>query len=159
MSMTDNYLVIMAESLQKKLDILALIIQKNQEQNDILKQNEVDADAFQANMEAKAALIDRLDELDHGFEALFSRVKEAMESDKEKYKDDIVNMKRLIANITDASITIQKGEADNKLLAERQFSNMKKDIHEARRSTTMANKYYKAMSNVDSEPQFMDKKK
>ena len=57
--MDNNYLDMMIQSLQKKVRILDGIIEKNKEQQKILEQEELDADAFEENVKSKSELVDR----------------------------------------------------------------------------------------------------
>ena len=47
-------------------------------------------------MNRKAALIEKLEQLDTGFESLYDKVKEELESNKEIHKDQIRQMQELI---------------------------------------------------------------
>ena len=76
----------------------------------------------------------------------------------DEYADEIKEMQQLIRNITELSAKVETGEKRNKALADKQFSMLKKEVKEAKRSSQMASKYYKSMSQVDFTPQFVDKK-
>ena len=68
-------------------------------------------------------------------------------------------MQELIKEVTALSATIQAQEARNKVKVEFKFRQLREDAKTAKRSVSMANKYYQNMSKISSEPQFMDKKK
>lgn len=156
---TQNYLQIMIDSLIKKRDILKKIVDYNIEQEQILKEEEFNGDKFQNNMECKSECIDKLNRLDEGFRMVYDRVKEDVQMYKQNYKQDIEKLQSLIREVTSLSATIQAQESRNKLQVERRFRQLRDETKTAKRSMSMANQYYKNMSRVSVEPQFMDKKK
>ena len=156
---TENYLQIMTSSLEKKKKILQDIVDYNVEQERIVTLREFDGDKFQKNMENKAECIDMLNVLDEGFQSVYDRVKADVEMYKQSYKADIQRLQQLIKEVSELSATIQAQESRNKLQIERKFRELKQETKTAKRSVSMANKYYQNMSRVSSEPQFMDQKK
>ena len=156
---TENYLQIMTSSLEKKKKILQDIVDYNVEQERIVTSGEFDGDKFQKNMENKAECIDMLNTLDEGFQSVYDRVKADVEMYKQNYKADIQRLQQLIKEVSALSATIQAQESRNKLQIERKFSELKQETKTAKRSVSMANRYYQNMSRVSSEPQFMDSKK
>lgn len=156
---TENYLQVMTSSLEKKKKILQDIVDYNVEQEHIVTSGEFDGDKFQKNMENKAECIDMLNVLDEGFQSVYDRVKADVEMYKQNYKADIQRLQQLIKEVSALSATIQAQESRNKLQIERKFRELKQETKTAKRSVSMANKYYQNMSRVSSEPQFMDSKK
>ena len=153
---TENYLQIMIDSLLKKIEILKKVSELNEQQSALLDDKEFDGDKLQSNMESKAAYIDELNSLDEGFQAVFDRVKEEYKAD---YKELIIRLQELIREATSLSATIQAQESRNKVRVDIKFRQLKDNAKTAKRSVSMANKYYQNMSRVSSEPQFMDQKK
>ena len=156
---TENYLQIMMGSLKKKKDVWQQIVDYNNEQEAIVTADELDGDKFQKNMEDKSACIDELNMLDEGFQSVYDRVKENIQRYKLNYKNDILILQQLIKEVTSLSATIQAQESRNKLQVDRKFRQLRSETKTAKRSVSMANKYYKNMSQISYEPQFMDKKK
>lgn len=156
---TENYLQIMIDSLEKKKKILHKIIDYNIEQEYILKNAEFDGNIFQKNMEMKSECIDELNNLDDGFQIIYDRIKDNVQMYKENYKQDISDLQSLIKEVSSLSATIQAQESRNKVYVEKKFRQLKEETKNAKRSMSMANQYYKNMSGISSEPQFMDKKK
>ena len=156
---TQNYLQIMIDSLEKKKTVLQDIVDYNIEQERILTQQEFDGDVFQKNMEDKAECIDKLNTLDEGFQSIYDRVREDVQMYKLNYKDDIRRLQELIKEVSALSASIQAQESRNKLQIERRFRKLREETKTAKRSVSMANKYYQNMNRLSSEPQFMDKKK
>ncbi len=158
--MGNDYISIMVQSLQKKLEVLNGIIEKNVEQRQILEQEELDTDAFEQNIKLKSDLVEQIEFLDDGFEELYGRVKSLIETEKQEHKEEIQLMKQLITGITEKSVTIQSQEARNRKLVEQRFSQERKKVRSMRNTSTVANQYYKNMSRLNVvDAQFMDKKK
>lgn len=157
-TLNGNYISIMAESLKTKTEVLEAIIELNKEQNEVLSKEPFDLDEFDLTVHKKAEQIDKLELLDDGFAALFARVKAELEGKRDEYADEIKEMQTLIRTISELSAKVETGEKRNKVLADKQFSMLKKEVKEAKRSSQMASKYYKSMSQVDFTPQFVDKK-
>ena len=158
--MGKEYLSVMIQSLQKKSKILDGIIQKNMEQHQILSQDTLDAEAFEQNVQEKRDLVDQINFLDEGFEELYGRVKSVIEAEKQAHREDILLMKKLIAEITEKSVSIQSEEVRNRRMMEHRFSQERKKVHAKRSTSAAANQYYKNMARLNyMDAQFMDKKK
>ena len=110
-------------------------------------------------MEEKSACIDILNSLDEGFQSVYDRVRDDIQMYKQNYKNDIQRLQELIREVSSLSATIQAQESRNKVQIERKFRQLREETKTAKRSVSMANKYYQNMSRVSNEPQFMDKKK
>ena len=158
--MGNDYLDVMVQSLQKKVKVLDGIIQKNKEQRQILEKEDLDAEAFEKNVQEKSDMIDQINFLDEGFEELYGRVKSVIEAEKQAHREDILLMKQLITEITEKSVTIQSEEVRNRKLVEYRFSQERKKAMGKRSSSAAANMYYKNMAKLNYvDTQFMDKKK
>lgn len=155
-----NYLQVLEESLHKKMDVLSRIEQMNMRQEQILKADSVSEEAFDQSIEEKGVLIDELNKLDEGFENLYAHIKEQLATDAASYKVQIAALQKLIAEVTDKSVSIQAQEARNKVLAENFFAGWKRELQKGRKSSKAALDYYRSMSQSQViAPQFMDKKK
>lgn len=158
--MAENYLLIMIQSLKKKIQVLDCIIDANVRQKADLENPNLDPDDFDKTVEEKARCIEQLDLLDSGFDKLFARVRETVESDKAAYKDEIKEMQELIVRITEKSNEIQVQEARNKDLMTQKFAKIHKQARDARVSQQAVNQYYQNMKKLNViDPQFMDNKK
>ena len=158
--MTDNYVLILRESLEKKVEILEHIQAENRKQRQVLEDNNSDVDEFEATLDYKASLVDQIVKLDDGFETLFARVEDELQANKETYKDEIQRMQELIRQITDLSTAVQAQEKENEKLAREKFAYVRKQVQKVRKSQKAVNNYYQSMRG-DSvyQPQFMDKSK
>ncbi len=156
----DAYVSILLEGLQKKQAILNEISTWNKEQEQLLQMEELDLEAFDHTVEEKEVLLKEMTQLDTGFEATYERVKEPLETNKADYIDQINEMKHLISQIMDCSVTIQASEARNKSKLESHFITERKKIKQKRISQKVAMNYYRNYSRINYiDPQLMDKKK
>ena len=108
--MTDNYIGIMIESLRRKKDVLTDILKLSEEQSLLLDDPNLEPDTFEKNVNRKAALIDKLEQLDTGFESLYDKVKEELESNRDIHKEQIRQMQELIRALTELNMQIQATE-------------------------------------------------
>ena len=156
---TDNYVQMMTDSLVMKKDILEKIIDLNETQNSILLESEFNDKNFRENIDAKSELIDKIEKLDDGFNALFERVKQTLDGHKDEYKSEISVIKELIKSVTELAVRVQAQEARNKVLAEKKFAMLKKEVSNAKKNTQAASTYYNSMNKLNFEPHLMDQKK
>lgn len=158
--MTNQYLTILIESLQKKLKVLDEIQGYNEKQYQMFKDNQVSLDDFDRYVDEKGKLIEALSKLDDGFEMVYDKIAEEVVGNKENYATQIKVLQQMIREVTDKSVSIQAQEARNKDAVEQYFRREKQEVGQKKRSSVAAMNYYKNMSNTNVvPPQFMDKKK
>ena len=158
--MNGTYLTALAESLEKKIEVLSEIIEKNAEQAALLKEEEFSFDKFDRNTEEKEVLIYRLNKLDDGFESLFEKVREELNENRSMYVKEIAHMQELIREITDKSSTLQAQEAENKKLMEGYFKTVRSGIGKERTSLNAAYSYMQAQRGMGgADSLYMDSKK
>lgn len=151
---------ILLQSLEKKTKLLDEIIREIGEQETILKEEELDMDAFNETIEQQGVYLEELDKLDQGFEAVYDRVREELLQDKARYRTEILRMKELIQQITDKIVTVNAGNMRNKMLAENQFSRKRASIGTGASQNKAARNYYNNMNRLNYvSPQFYDNKK
>ena len=97
--------------------------------------------------------------MDDGFNALFARVKQTLDGHKDEYKSEISVIKELIKSVTELAVRVQAQEARNKVLAEKKFAMLKKEVSNAKKNTQAASTYYNSMNKLNFEPHLMDQKK
>lgn len=158
--MEANYIEIMIQSLEKKVQVLNHIVELNKEQKILLEDPNLGPEEFEQNVQRKGKQIEELELLDEGFEQLYARVKEELQANKEAYTAQIRRMQELIRKISALSASIQAQEARNKTLAEQKFSAIKSQIREVRNSQKVVKQYYDNMMKANlAVPQFLDNKK
>ena len=154
------YIPVLIQSLEKKNEILDVIMMLNKRQKEELENPNLDPDDFDKTVEEKAALIDELNQLDDGFQEVFQKVKEDLEQHKEQYASEIKTMQELIRRLTEKSASIQAQELRNKGMMTQKFASIRKQVREVRTSQKVVNQYYKNMMKTNYiDPQFTDNKK
>ena len=160
MSMDQSSAQVLLQSLEKKNQLLDQMIRQNGIQEEILKQEEFDMDAFDASIDQQSAYVEQLDQLDQGFESVYDRVREDLIENKERYRNEITRMKEQIQQITDKIVTLNAGNMRNKMLAENQFKKKRQEIGTGASQNRVARNYYNSMNNLNYvSPQFYDNKK
>ena len=157
---TSDYVVMLRESLQKKVMLLRDIIIRNDEQKEILMDEGTTPDDFQKSVDDKDALVPPIVALDDGFDSIFKKVEREISLSKEKYADEIRRMQALIREISDLSERVMAQERVNADLARAKFSNIRAQIKKMRQSQRVVNNYYSSMMKGNYyDPQFYDSKK
>ena len=165
MQSIDNYLQIMIDSLVKKEEHLDRIIDKNRKQYECIKgkaHEEIDWDAFNLLVTEKEIAIDRIMEIDEGFDQTYTIIKDEVIANKEKYRDKVAVLKEQIGRLTDKGISIQADEERNRRIIDNLFRNTKQEIKKQRTGMSVANAYFKTMSNSvvrAAEISMLDQKK
>lgn len=158
--MTGNYLMVLEESLRKKLQVMAEIQEYNLRQQEIFQSENVDMSKFDEYVAEKGALVDKVTALDNGFERLYVKVAEELKNNREQYAEQIKVLQALVTEVTDTSVAIQAQEARNKKLIEDFFKKEREGVRKGRQSSKAAYDYYKNMSKSSVVmPRYMDSKK
>ena len=158
--MLASSLDMLEESLRKKVEIMTEIDAENERQKEVLSNpDNVNEDLFDATVDTKGELIDKLVALDDGFQSLFDRVKEEVGSNRAQYAEQIKRMQALIEEVTAKSASIEAAEHRNKKLAETYFDTARQKMNVSKQTSAAAFKYYRTMNNFkDIPPQFLDQK-
>ena len=146
---TQNYVDIMIDSLVKKEELLKQIVDYNEAQQTIVTAPEFKEEAFEKNVADKGEVVEKILQLDEGFNSVFNRIKEELQNNKKKYAKDIERLKTLVASVTELGVRIQAQELRNKQLVEKRFAQMRKELSQAKRTTSTANAYYKNVNNLN----------
>ena len=158
--MLASSLDMLEESLRKKIEIMTEIEAENERQKEVLSNpDNVNEDLFDATVDTKGELIDKLVALDDGFQSLFDRVKEEVGSNRAQYAEQIKRMQALIEEVTAKSASIEAAEHRNKKLAETYFDTARQKMNVSKQTSAAAFNYYRTMNNFkDIPPQFLDQK-
>ena len=160
MFMSQSGAQILLQSLEKKTKLLDDMIRQNGVQEELLKEEDLDMDAFDEAINQQGFYIEELDKLDQGFETVYDRVREELLRDKARYRMEIIRMKELIQQITDKIVTLNAGNMRNKMLAENEFSRKRAAIGAGASRNKAARNYYNNMNRLNYvSPQFYDNKK
>lgn len=155
-----TYIRMMLDILSKKESCLKELLELTTAQESILKGEEFDEDGFNGLMQKKQEQLRKLEEYDEGFQAIYNRVAEELQNNKEEHKEQILEMQRLITGITDLSVKLTALEEKNKTALEVLFREKRQNIRQFKVSKQTADKYYKNMIGMQTGASyFMDQKK
>ena len=158
--MEQTYVDIMIQSLRKKIKVLEEIRKVNLRQQELLEDENAEVEDFDKTVEDKSKLLEQMEQLDSGFDKLFERVREELNTNKEVYKEKIKTMQNAIRKITDLSMELQAQEARNRDLMTQKFVSVRQKAKVVRTNSKVASQYYKNMMQLNVvDPQFMDNKK
>lgn len=158
--MSEAYMSMLIASQEKKLELLEKAIELDREQEEIITGEKPDMGALDANIDAKGALVDELDRLDDGFEALYAKVRDEFINNKDAHKEEIRTLQELIRKITEKIAEVEAIEARSKVNFESFMKKRRHMIKDNRNSVKAANTYavnMRKMSRTDSY--FVDNKK
>ena len=155
-----TYIRMMLDILSKKESCLKELLELTTAQESILKGEEFEEDGFNGLMQKKREQLRKLEEYDEGFQAIYNRVAEELQNNKEEHKEQILEMQRLITGITDLSVKLTALEEKNKTALEVLFREKRQNIRQFKVSKQTADKYYKNMIGMQTGASyFMDQKK
>lgn len=155
-----NYILILKDSLKKKVRILDDIYSICVRQSDLMKDKEIDFEAFDDTIDEKEKLLKEMQIMDNGFQSVYDRVKELLLKDKSRFKSDIEEMQSLIRRITDKSMDIQTAEMRNKEAFQEKVILQRKEKKMSRAANQVAANYYHNMNKLGAmDAQFLDTKK
>ncbi len=158
--MTENYLQIMTESLEKKLEVLDQVYEVNKRQLEASMKRPFDPEAYDAIMDEKGELIDELNRLDDGFTSTYELVRETVQSEPDKYREKILRMQELVREAVDKGVSIEAQEQRNKASMEAALTSKRQELKVRKVTANAATKYYSAVSKLNNvDPQLMDSKK
>ena len=155
-----TYIRMMLDVLGKKEIHLAKLLELTKEQESLLKNEEFNEAEFALIIEKKSGHLRKLEEFDSGFQSIYSRVAEEIQNNKEAYKEQILEMQKLITSVTDLGVQLSALEEKNKAALELKLQSKKQNIRQFKVSKQTADKYYKNMIGMQTGASyFMDQKK
>ncbi|MDE7274838.1 MAG: hypothetical protein K2N95_17650 [Lachnospiraceae bacterium] len=158
--MTENYLQIMTESLEKKIEVLDQVYELNKRQFEVSSARPFDVEAYDAIMDEKGELIDALDRLDDGFTTTYELIRDEVQKNPDQYKSQVLRMQELVREAVDKGVSIEAQEKRNKASMEAALSAKRKENRERKVSANAAIQYYNAVNKLNRiDPQLMDRKK
>ncbi|SHL50140.1 FlgN protein [Anaerocolumna jejuensis DSM 15929] len=151
---------ILIDTLTKKSNILDELTALTEKQKTCMEETPFHYDLFDSYMDDKEQLIETLNQLDNGFDKVYSHLKSDVLITLPKYEHQIKRLKELIVCITEKSLRLEGFEQSNKRSLEIILRIQKKEVRDIKQNNSMAMKYYKNMSGSESyESCFLDKKK
>lgn len=147
MDQTGTYVTIMQESLLRKKKYLEQVLSLTEEQERVAKEKKFDEQVFGDIIDNKDVLINNINEIDKGFTSVYDRVRAEVLANQDLYRDELVEMQKLIKECVDLGMRIEVLEERNRATLEQVFAVGFKGIKQVKQSKQVANKYYKSMSN------------
>lgn len=158
--MHKNYVMVLIESLEKKLKVLEEIKRLCDIQKNIVQTSPFDFIKFDQIVDDKDICLEKIEKLDEGFESVYERVKGEFSTNKDVYADEIKRMQELITKITDIGSEITVADKRTKKDLAEVMLNERKGYAESKRSVNVALNYYKNMTGLSSsDSMYMDDKK
>ena len=156
----DTYIAMLKDILLQKKKVTEEILWTTLEQETALAPELEDMERFDALMTKKEPLIAQLERLDQGFSDVYAKVQATLVGKKEEYKREILELQKLITEITDISVKLQALEERNRRMFEKYLLDKKQQIKKVKKNSRTASAYYKTMAGgVSDEAVFMDKRK
>lgn len=154
-----TYIRMMLDVLNKKEVHLTNLLDLTKEQEKLLKEEDFDEAEFALLIEKKSGNLRKLEEVDSGFQSIYNRVAEEMKTNKEEYKEQILELQKLISSITDLGVKLSALEEKNRGTLEIRLRDKRQNIRQFKVSKQTADKYYKNMIGMQTGASyFMDKK-
>lgn len=160
MNLQTTYLRILQDTLYRKQKVLEEIYAVTKTQEQLLKQTTEQTEGLDRCMDQKSDCLERLNQLDDGFESLYQKVKKELQESPGKFQEEVEELRKLVHNIMELSVSIQALEQKNKLAMERYFIRHRKNIQIYKSSRRRIDTYYNTMTGFNPhQSYFMDKKK
>ena len=154
-----GYLRMMTDIITKKKNCLQSILEATQDQARILRSEEFDDDDFSALIDIKAKNIDKVNELDDGFQTVYDKIKAEMGEKKAEHEGQIKALQKLVAEVTELGVQITALEKQNKNTLESVKNAAMRNTKNFKVSRNTASNYYKTMAGLHGAgPSFMDEK-
>lgn len=155
-----TYIRMMLDVLNKKEVHLKKLLEFTTEQEQLLKEDTFDEAEFTTLIEKKDGIIRKIEEFDNGFQSIYNRVEEELKENKDSYKEQILEMQKLITGITDLGVKLSAMEEKNRAVLEPKLREKRQGIRQFKVSKQTADKYYKNMIGMQTGASyFMDQKK
>ena len=156
----EQYLNSLIEGLKAKENMLDKLTALTEKQQAIVSEDKIDWNAFDAIVDEKSDIIEKLNQNDEGFTAVFDRIKDDLKPQMAKYSSYVEQIKSGIANVTNKSTSLMALEQRTKTKVENAFKRQKKEYNNSKNSSRVATNYYNAMNKMNFvDPQLMDSKK
>ena len=157
---SDTYIAMLKDILLQKKKVTEEILWVTLEQETALAPELEDMERFDTLMEKKEPLLTKLEQLDEGFADIYAKVQVTLNTQKEAYKEEILELQKLITEITDISVKIQALEERNRRMFENYLLGRRQQFKAAKKNSRTADAYSKTMAgSPQGESVFLDKRK
>ncbi len=156
----EAYITMLKQALQQKQLVLDELLVLTEEQERLFIASELEEAKFDELVKGKKMLIQRLEELDHGFEQVYQRIGDEIRNNKYQYQNDVEELQRMITGITDRTMKLRAIEQHNYIKFQNLLKAKRTEIKAGRKSSQMVSNYYKnAAVGPEAQSFFYDKKK
>ncbi|MFA9464536.1 MAG: flagellar export chaperone FlgN [Velocimicrobium sp.] len=160
MEINQTYVTILIDTLRRKVVSLNDVIGMTNFQSKLIEEGKVDTSEFEGTLINKQEMIDKINQVDDGFEKIYDHVREALSAHAPLYQQEILVLKELISQVTEKSVAIKAAETRNRDLMERYFSSRKKTIKDCNIGKKTIQQYQETMkSQYREQSLYMDKRK
>lgn len=155
----EKYLVILIDSLKKKLLLLDEVASICDLHDEALNKEIPDIDRYNELMEKKGGLLENIARLDDGFVALYERISPELKRDSKDHTKMLKELQSLIGQTTDKIALIQAHELRIQSRIERLAGLNARSTSLKPARSDVAGKYKKTMTRSVNTPSiFMDKR-
>ena len=159
MAQSNDYIHILMDTLDRKYEVLTILLNLTKNQQMLIAESDFDMDAFNQLINQKDQYLSQMNQLDEGFEMVYQRVGELLKGHGQEYGPQIGHMQDTLKKLTDTSVELEQLEKTNQSNLSLVFSGKRKEIHEYHKSRNIASAYYKSMSKTQTlDAVFLDKK-
>ena len=109
-----TYIRMMIDILHKKEVQLTKLLELTNAQEQLLKEDTLEEEAFDEIIAKKEEHLRRIEETDNGFQSIYNRVENEMKNNKDLYKDQILEMQKLITKVTGLGVKLSAMEEKNR---------------------------------------------
>ena len=148
MAREEVYVNMMVDTLERKKTILEKLLCQTREQETLLKVEERDVETFQNIIDRKGEEIEKLNQMDEGFDTLFRYVEKEITANRMMYKKQILQMQKLINEVSELGIQIQALEHQNSGHFKIYLANQKQSVKKFYTNNRTAANYYQNMANA-----------
>mgnify|MGYP004509900261 FL=1 len=148
MAREEVYVNMMVDTLERKKTILEKLLHQTREQEALLKDEEMDVETFQNIIDRKGEEIEKLNQMDEGFDTLFRYVEKEITANRMTYKIQIQKMQKLINEVSELGIQIQALEHQNSGHFKIYLANQKQSVKKFYTNNRTAANYYQNMANA-----------
>lgn len=155
-----NELQILIEALDKKHAILLSILDDSKKQYELSRLTTFDLQEFDDLVEHKDKLLEDMEDVDQGFDTIFSRIKSELLDNTSLYADEIGQMQNRIRLIIDCGAEISATEMRTKETLKDSINVQRRELSQKKASSKTVIDYYKTSNQLNNlQPFFLDQKK
>ena len=138
--MTEGYLQVLIESLEKKDDLLDKILELDQKQFKLLTESPTNMEAIDESMDVKGKYIEELEKLDDGFATTFEIIRDEVKNNPSSYSEYVKRLQELMRSTVDKSVSVNVLEKRNKSAVDMVFQRKRTEIREITKVNSTGNK-------------------